>query len=68
MLELQGEIDIIFLINLLGITDINRLKKCTVLCSHFDHQYLWKKSIDLSDFLHGNNPQSKVASETTTFG
>ena len=23
----------------------------------FDHQYIWKKSMDTSDFLHGNNHQ-----------
>ena len=30
-------------------------------------QYLWKKSIDLLDFLHGDNHQGKVAGETITF-
>lgn len=23
----------------------------------FDHQYIWKKSMNTSDFLHGNNHQ-----------
>ena len=32
----------------------------------FDHQYLWKESIDLLVFLHGDNHQRKIASETTT--
>ena len=34
----------------------------------FGHQYLWKKSIDLLHFLHGDNPQEKVAFEDSTFG
>ena len=34
----------------------------------FDHQYLWKESIDPTDFLHGNNHQRKISSETITFG
>ena len=34
----------------------------------FDHQYLWKESIGILDFLHGDNHQRKVASETTTLG
>ena len=33
-----------------------------------DHQYLWKESIDLLIFSHGDNHQEKVASETSTFG
>ena len=33
----------------------------------FDHQYLWKQSINTSDFLHEDNYQRKVGSETTTF-
>ena len=33
----------------------------------FDHQYLWKESINILDFLHGDN-KKKMASETTTFG
>ena len=32
----------------------------------FDHQYLWKESIDTFDFLHGVNHQGKARSETTT--
>ena len=32
------------------------------------HQYLWKKSIDIFDLLHGDNHQEKVGSETTPFG
>ena len=28
----------------------------------FEHQYLRKESIDIMDFLHGNNHQGKVAS------
>ena len=31
----------------------------------FDHQYLSKESIDTLDFLHGDNHQYKVGSETT---
>ena len=34
----------------------------------FDRQYLWKESIDILYFLHGNNHQGNLASETTTFG
>ena len=34
----------------------------------FDHQYLWKESINLLDYLHGINHQRKVASESNTFG
>ena len=34
----------------------------------FDHQYLWKDLMNLLDFLHEDNDQRKVASETTTFG
>ena len=33
----------------------------------FDHQCLWKKLINLLDFLHGDNHQRKVTSETATF-
>ena len=33
----------------------------------FDHQYLWKKSINIFDFLYRDNHQRKVAPETTTF-
>ena len=32
----------------------------------FDLQYLWKESIDILDFLYGDN-QRKVVPETTTF-
>ena len=32
-----------------------------------NHQYLWKDSTDLLDFLHGDSHQGKVAPETTTF-
>ena len=28
----------------------------------FDHQYVWKKSIDILDFLRGGNHQEKLAS------
>ena len=31
-----------------------------------DHQFLWKKSSDILDFVHGDNHQWKVESETTT--
>ena len=35
----------------------------------FDQQYLWMVSIDIFEFLHGNNQSSsEVVSETTTFG
>ena len=34
----------------------------------FDHQYIWKKSNNLFDFLDGDSYQAKVASETITFG
>ena len=34
---------------------------------HFDHQYLWKESINTLGFVHGFNHQVKVASENTTF-
>ena len=35
----------------------------------FDHQYLWKESIDNLDFSYGDNHEGKVAFEaTTTFG
>ena len=34
----------------------------------FDHQYLWKESISRLDFLHGDNHQRKVASESYPFG
>ena len=33
----------------------------------FDHQCLWKESINLLDFLHGDNHQRKVTSGTATF-
>ena len=33
-----------------------------------DHQYLWKESVNLLDFLHRDNPQRKVTCETTSFG
>ena len=33
----------------------------------FDHQYLWKQSNDILDFLHGGNHQGKVTSGATTF-
>ena len=32
-----------------------------------DHQYFWKESIFTLDFLHGDNYQGKVGSETTAF-
>ena len=34
----------------------------------FDHQYLCKESIDISDFSHVDNRQGKVACQTTFFG
>ena len=34
----------------------------------FDHQYLWKGSINTFDFLLGDNQQREAESETTTFG
>ena len=34
----------------------------------FDHQYLWKESINILHFLLGDNHQRKEASKTTTFG
>ena len=34
----------------------------------FDHHYLWKQSISILDFLHGDIHEAKVASDTTTFG
>ena len=33
-----------------------------------NHQYIWKKLTDPVNFLHGDNHQRKVASETTTSG
>ena len=32
----------------------------------FDHQYLWKYSIDTLDFLHGDNHKQKEGFEITT--
>ena len=37
-------------------------------CTIFYQQYLWKESINISDFLHGHMHQGKVACETITFG
>ena len=34
----------------------------------FDHQYLWKESINLLGLLNGDNHQREVASQTTSFG
>ena len=34
----------------------------------FDYQCLWKKSVDLLDFLYGDNHQGELTSETTFFG
>ena len=31
------------------------------------HQYLWKESINTLDYLHGDNHEVKVGSETITF-
>ena len=31
----------------------------------FDHQYLWKESVNNLEFLHGGSHQGKIASETT---
>ena len=45
--------------------------KCSqlMLAILFDHQYLWKESIDNLDFSYGDNHEGKVAFEaTTTFG
>ena len=33
----------------------------------FDHQYLWKESISILEFLYECSHQGKVASEATTF-
>ena len=33
-------------------------------CRIVEHQYLWKESSDILDFLHGDNHQWKVAPET----
>ena len=32
------------------------------------HQYLWKESINILEFLHGGSHQRKVASGIATFG
>ena len=34
----------------------------------FNHQYPWKESSDILDFLHRSNYQAKLASGTTCFG
>ena len=34
----------------------------------FVHQHLRKESINTLDFVHGDNHQGKLASETATFG
>ena len=34
----------------------------------FHHEYLLKENMVISDFLHWNIHQGKVASETNTFG
>ena len=34
----------------------------------FDYEYLWKKSPDTLDILHGDNLQGKEGSKATTFG
>ena len=34
----------------------------------FDHQYLWKESSDVLNFLHVDKYHRKVAYEATTFG
>ena len=34
----------------------------------FDHQYLWKTSCNMLDFLHKDSHQAKVACGTTSFG
>ena len=34
----------------------------------FDQRYLWKESINIIDFLHGENHQWNAASEATTIG
>ena len=38
------------------------------LITGFFDLYLWKESIDIFNFLYGDNHQRKVPSETTTFG
>ena len=38
------------------------------IAAFFDHQCLWKKSVDIFDLLHGDNHQKKVRSETNPFG
>ena len=30
----------------------------------FDHQYLWKESINILEFLHEGSQQGKISSET----
>ena len=51
------------------------MQRCGQLClssnqttRFFDHQYLWKESIDLLDHLVKDNHQLKVVYETTSFG
>ena len=34
----------------------------------FDHQYPWKESVDIIDFLRGNNHQGEIGDETSAFG
>ena len=34
----------------------------------FDHEYLWKKSINILGFLNRDSHQREIASEITTFG
>ena len=34
----------------------------------FDHQYIRMQSSDILDFLHGENHQRNISSETTTSG
>ena len=34
----------------------------------FDHQYLWKETINALDFLHINSYQRKIVSQGTSVG
>ena len=47
-----------------------RFLSCGLKCSQpiFDHQYPRKELVSTVDFLHGDNHQERVGSETATFG
>ena len=34
----------------------------------FDHQYIWKESVDILDSFYGDTHYRKVVTETITFG